>query len=171
VIRCSHRCCYWGAWRALAEQIRTLGRLSVPIAATYGSEAGFFSVAALLIGSFGVSALAAHTAVNQLVYIVFQMSVGLSHAASIGVSSKIAVGRTEGARRIGRTAFIHAAIVVSAVGCVYLTVPTLVLRPFFEPGEGPGGDALAIASNLLLVAVVLQFLTTRRTSASVCSAA
>lgn len=64
-------------WRADAPTVRRLLGLGTPIAATYGSEAGFFSVTALLAGSFGAAALAAHTAVNQLIYIVFQVAVGL----------------------------------------------------------------------------------------------
>lgn len=142
------------AWRAPAAKVRTLTRLGLPIAATYGSEAGFFSVAALLIGSYGAPALAAHTAVNQLIYIVFQVTVGLSHAASISVSGDIAVGEFGKARRISRVALLHGFVVMGVVGCVYLTAPSLVLSPFFAASDSA---AAAVARDLLLVAVVLQF--------------
>ncbi|MGK5731728.1 MATE family efflux transporter [Streptomyces sp. URMC 124] len=137
--------------------VRELVRLGVPVAATYGSEAGFFSVTALMAGSFGSAALAAHTAVNQLVYIVFQVAVGLSHAASIHVSRELALGRPHAARRLKNTALACAAVVMTAVGAVYVTLPGLVLRPFLD-GDGAGGDrAVAIATQLLLVVAVLQF--------------
>ncbi|TVL91365.1 MATE family efflux transporter [Streptomyces sp. SAJ15] len=144
------------AWRARPATVRRLLGLGIPIAATYGSEAGFFSVVALVVGSFGSAALAAHTAVNQLVYIVFQVSVGLSHAASLGVSRELARGRPEAARRTARTALICGAMVMSGVALVYATLPRLVLRPFLDGAEG-GGAALDTATGLLLVAAVLQY--------------
>lgn len=53
-----------------------------------------------MAGAFGSAALAAHTAVNQLDYIVFQVAVGLSHAASINVSRELALDPSEAALRI-----------------------------------------------------------------------
>ncbi|MFF5701439.1 MATE family efflux transporter [Streptomyces sp. NPDC012794] len=143
-------------FRADPATVRRLVALGVPIAATYGSEAGFFSITALMAGSFGPDALAAHTAVNQLVYIVFQVAVGLSHAASINVSRELALGRTDHARRIKNTALACAAAVMAAVGVLYLTLPGLVLAPFLDSGPG-SGQALTIATQLLVVTAFLQF--------------
>ncbi|MFE0187242.1 MATE family efflux transporter [Streptomyces sp. NPDC058989] len=137
-----------------AATVKRLVGLGVPIAATYGSEAGFFSLTALMAGSFGPAALAAHTAVNQLVYIVFQVAVGLSHAASIHVSRELALGRADDARRIKNTALACAAAVMTLVAAGYLTVPHLVLAPFLDAGSD---RALTLATQLLLVAAVLQF--------------
>ncbi|MFB0629585.1 MATE family efflux transporter [Streptomyces sp. AB3(2024)] len=136
--------------------VKQLVALGVPIAATYGSEAGFFSLTALMAGSFGPEALAAHTAVNQLVYIVFQVAVGLSHAASINVSRELALGHHDDARRIKNTALACAAAVMAVVGLLYLTVPRLVLAPFLDSGPD-AGQAPAIAAQLLVVTAFLQF--------------
>ncbi|REF00864.1 MATE family efflux transporter [Thermomonospora umbrina] len=138
-------------WRADRATLRRLTGAGVPIAATYGSEAGFFSVVALMVGAFGTTALAAHTAVNQLVYIVFQIAVGLSHAASIGVSRELALGDRGAARRVARAALACALAVMAVVGIGYAAFPEPVLSPFFE------GDVPSIAVSLLLVAAVLQF--------------
>ncbi|GLH96666.1 MATE family efflux transporter [Phytohabitans aurantiacus] len=142
------------AWRARRATVRRLLVLGLPLAGTYGSEAGFFSVVALLIGSFGAAALAAHAAVNQLVYIVFQVSIGLSHAASIIVSREMALGRAAGALRVARTALVHSVLAMSAVGVAYIAAPDLVLRPFLDPGDH---EAYAIAGSLLVVAAILQY--------------
>ncbi|OKI12728.1 MATE family efflux transporter [Streptomyces sp. CB03911] len=144
-------------WRADAPTVRRLLGLGTPIAATYGSEAGFFSVTALLAGSFGPAALAAHTAVNQLVYIVFQVAVGLSHAASINVSRELALGAYAAARRIRNTALACGGVVTAVVGAVYLTLPDLVLRPYFDPGSPADQQGLRIATGLLIVVAALQF--------------
>ncbi|MFE7525460.1 MATE family efflux transporter [Kitasatospora sp. NPDC057542] len=144
-------------WRADAATVRRLLGLGAPIAATYGSEAGFFSVTALLAGSFGAAALAAHTAVNQLIYIVFQVAVGLSHAASINVSRELALGEYAVARRIKNTALACGAVVTTLVGIAYLVVPDLVLRPYFDAGSAADQQGLEIATGLLAVVAVLQF--------------
>ncbi|MFB9593654.1 MATE family efflux transporter [Streptomyces racemochromogenes] len=136
--------------------LKRLVALGVPIAATYGSEAGFFSVTALMAGSFGPDALAAHTAVNQLVYVVFQVAVGLSHAASINVSRELALGRVDDARRIKNTALTCAAAVMTVIGALYLALPQLILAPFLDSGSG-SGHALTIATQLLVVTAFLQF--------------
>jgi MATE family multidrug resistance protein len=112
------------------------------------------SLTALMAGSFGPAALAAHTAVNQLVYIVFQVAVGLSHAASINVSRELALGRVDDARRIKNTALACAAAVMTVVGVVYVTLPGLVLAPFLDSGSA---RALDIATHLLMVTAFLQF--------------
>ncbi|MER8187246.1 MATE family efflux transporter [Kitasatospora sp. NPDC094015] len=143
-------------WRADPPTVRRLLGLGTPIAATYGSEAGFFSVTALLAGSFGAAALAAHTAVNQLIYIVFQVAVGLSHAASLNVSRELALGDLAAARRIRNTALACGAAVTSLVGLAYLAVPDLVLRPYFDPGSAADLPGLRIATGLLAVVAVLQ---------------
>ncbi|MFJ8596952.1 MATE family efflux transporter [Streptomyces sp. NPDC093598] len=141
-------------WKTRPSTLRRLIGLGTPIAATYGSEAGFFFVVALIVGSFGSAALAAHTAVNQLIYIVFQIAVGLSHAASINVSRELALGRIDAARRLKNTALTCAAAVMAVVAAVYLLAPELVLRPFLSPDET---QAIAIGADLLLIAAVLQF--------------
>jgi MATE family multidrug resistance protein len=141
-------------WKTRPATLRRLTSLGAPIAATYGSEAGFFSVVALLVGSFGTAALAAHTAVNQLVYIVFQIAVGLSHAASLGVSRELALGNTAAAQRLKSTALACAAAVMAVVAVLYAAVPGLVLAPFFE---GESRTATDLATSLLLIAAVMQF--------------
>ncbi|WP_243667036.1 MATE family efflux transporter, partial [Pseudomonas brassicae] len=89
-------------WFALAQlrwspqAVRDVWRLGLPIAGTYASEAGFFSVLTLLIGTLGMEALAAQTVLNQIIYIVFMVSAGLSHAASIHVSEACGVATSHG---------------------------------------------------------------------------
>ncbi|MFG2951047.1 MATE family efflux transporter [Streptomyces adustus] len=143
-------------WRADAHAVRRLLGLGAPIAATYGSEAGFFSVTALLAGSFGAAALAAHTAVNQLIYIVFQIAVGLSHAASINVSRELALGDYPAARRIKNTALACGTAVTALVGVLYLAAPGLVLRPYFDPTVQADQQGLHIAGGLLVIVAALQ---------------
>lgn len=144
-------------WRAPLATVRRLLRLGFPIAATYGSEAGFFSVVALVMGGFGAAALAAHTVVNQLVYVVFQISVGISHGASILVSERWATKRTDASARLARTALVQGTAVAAAVAVIYLLAPGAVLGVFLDPDVPADAATLAVAGQLLMVAIVLQF--------------
>ncbi|MFF0489980.1 MATE family efflux transporter [Nocardia sp. NPDC004068] len=130
-------------------------RLGTPIALTYGSEAGMFSVLALVMGTFGPAALAAHNVVYQLVYIVFQVAVGLSHGASILVSKAVAREEFRHARGLAWLALRQAAIVSAVVGVAYAAVPDLVLTVGQIGGKGE--ETVHLAHVLLLIAIVLQF--------------
>ena len=144
------------AWRADMARVQEILRLGVPISLTYGSEAGIFSVAALIMGSFGPVALAAHNVVIQLTYIVFQVTIGLSHGSSILVSRVIGQGRPSEARHIARMALTLGAVVMGLVGFVYLVAPGWVLLPFLDRNEA--ALVLPLAQVLLLIAVAQQFL-------------
>jgi len=129
-------------------------RLGAPIALTYGSEAGMFSVLALAMGTLGPAALAAHNVVYQLVYIVFQVAVGLSHGVSILVSRAVAREEYRRTQNLAWLALRQAAVVAAVVGVLYVAAPDLVLRPFLA---GRDGATVELAHSLLLIAVVLQF--------------
>jgi multidrug resistance protein, MATE family len=145
------------AWRAPRTTVRQLVALGVPIAATYGSEAGFFSVVALIMGGFGAAALAAHSVVSQLVYIVFQITIGLSHGASIIVSREIALGRIAAAAGVGRVALANGAAVMAIFALLYVIGPEVVLAPFIDGSDPADARAMDVATQLLAVAALLQF--------------
>ncbi|MGQ4598237.1 MATE family efflux transporter [Nocardia sp. R6R-6] len=129
-------------------------KLGLPIALTYGSEAGMFSALALVMGSIGPAALAAHNVVYQIIYIVFQVAIGLSHGASILVSHAVARDEYTHARAVAWLALRHAAVVAAVTGALYVLAPDLVLRPFLNSSDA---DTIRIAHTLLLIGIVLQF--------------
>ncbi|WP_406229912.1 MATE family efflux transporter [Nocardia sp. NBC_01009] len=143
-------------WRADLRTVRAILRIGIPISLTYGSEAGLFSVAALIMGSFGPTVLAAHNVVIQLTYIVFQVTIGLSHGSSILVSRVVSKGDLDEARSTARIALALGVVVMGAVGIVYMMAPRVVLVPFLDQTEA--ADVLPLAKTLLFIAVVQQFL-------------
>ncbi|MEV6134887.1 MATE family efflux transporter [Nocardia sp. NPDC051990] len=141
-------------WPVHMPTIRAEIGLGAPIALTYGSEAGMFSVLALVMGSIGPAALAAHNVVYQIIYIVFQIAIGLSHGASILVSHTVAQDEFGHARALAWLALQHAGIVAAVTGVVYIVAPKLVLSPFLEPDDTA---TIELARALLLIGIVLQF--------------
>ncbi len=141
-------------WPVRGRTVRAELKLGFPIALTYGSEAGMFSVLALAMGSIGPAALAAHNVVYQIIYIVFQIAIGLSHGASILVSDATARDEFDRARTQARLALQGAALVAVVTGLVYIFAPDLVLAPFLDTGDA---QTVALAHTLLLIGIVLQF--------------
>jgi MATE family multidrug resistance protein len=144
------------AWRADIQTLARTWKMGLPIAATYGSEAGFFTVLTLVIGTLGANALAAQTVVNQVIYIVFMVSVGLSHASSISISHACAKHDYGSARRLGYTGLALGIAAMLLVAMPYIAAPAHVLAPFLHRDAAANADVLRLASGLLLIAALLQ---------------
>ncbi|MFG1792536.1 MATE family efflux transporter [Nocardia sp. NPDC049149] len=142
-------------WPVRWPDVRAQLRLGAPIALTFGSEAGIFSVLGLVIGTFGAATLAAHNVVSQVVYVVLQAAVGLSHGASILLSRAVFGGAYRQAHALTWLAVRQAAVIPALAGLLYLLAPDWVLRWFLDGAESAA--TLRIAHTFLCVAVVLQF--------------
>ncbi|KPN48129.1 MATE family efflux transporter [Mycobacterium intracellulare] len=140
-------------WNADAHTARRIVGLGIPISLTYGSEAGITSLAAVVMGAFGPIALAAYNVVNQLTRIAFQVSIGLSHGASILVSRAVGRADKEHAQQIATAALVLGWLTTAAIGVVYVAAPNAVLRPFLDPAESP---TMVLAKLFLLFAIVQQ---------------
>ena len=141
-------------WNADAATARTILRLGVPISLTYGSEAGFTSLGAVVMGMFGPLTLAAHNVVFQLTRITFQVSIGLSHASSILTSRALGKGDTKRLKQIAAATLALGALTTLAVGLAYLCAPHWVLRPFLDPATESA--TMAIARTFLVFAIAVQ---------------
>ncbi|WP_395449222.1 MATE family efflux transporter [Aminobacter sp. UC22_36] len=137
------------AWR------RTLA-LGVPTSAAYGSEAAFTVAIALLMGTFGEAALAAHNIVNQVIYIAFMLAIGLSHGTSVAISEAQGLGQNQLKRRYGAIGVGIGIAAMAIIGVGYILAPQLVLS-IFAAGTGSGTtETMRIAAQLLAMAAILQ---------------
>lgn len=138
------------------EAVRAVWKLGLPISGTYASEAGFFSVLTLLIGTLGIEALAAQTVLNQIIYIVFMISAGISHAASIHISEACGVANYGRARRLGFLGLGLGVVAMLVVAVPYALIPDAIVSLFISADQRTNATALALAATGLLVAIVLQ---------------
>jgi MATE family multidrug resistance protein len=137
-----------GAWK------RTLA-LGVPTSAAYGSEAAFTVAIALLMGTFGEAALAAHNIVNQVIYIAFMLAIGLSHGTSVAISEAQGLGQAPLQRRYGAIGIGIGLALMAIIGVAYILAPQLVLIVFAGTGLGTT-ETIGIATQLLVIAAILQ---------------
>ncbi|MFO2465970.1 MATE family efflux transporter [Pseudomonas sp. 15FMM2] len=138
------------------QAIKAVWKLGLPIAGTYASEAGFFSVLTLLIGTLGMEALAAQTILNQIIYIVFMFSAGISHAASIHISEACGTGHYQRARQLGRLGLLLGLATMLLFAIPYALVPEQVVALFISVEHANNLNAVQLASTGLLIAIVLQ---------------
>ncbi|MDI6104778.1 MATE family efflux transporter [Actinoplanes sp. NEAU-A12] len=145
-----------GRWVWPGEAVTSVWRLGLPIAGTYASEAGFFSVLTLLIGTLGVEALAAQTVLNQLVYIVFMISAGFSHAASVHISEAGGNADYARARRLGLLGLAWGVIATLVVAIPYLLIPEAIVSLFISAEYAANAEVIALTASGLLIAAVMQ---------------
>lgn len=140
-------------WRAEGHRIRQIVRLGTPMSLTYASEAGITSVATVVMGTFGPAALAAHNLVNQISYIAYQLSIGVSQGSSILVSGAVGRGERDEPRAIAHRAFALCAGIQVALAIGYLSAPSAVIGLFLDVGDPA---VFTIATWLLFVAIAQQ---------------
>ncbi|MBQ4847949.1 MATE family efflux transporter [Pseudoalteromonas sp. MMG013] len=146
----------WKVWKTNKESLSKTWHMGYPIGATYGSEAGFFTVLALFVATLGISELAAHNVVSQIVYIVFMIAAGLSSACSIYVSEAHAKSDKTHAKRVGHFGLLFGASIMGVIAITYVLLPEFILAPFLSATELQQSNVVAIATQLLLIAAVLQ---------------
>jgi len=139
------------AWRCFAE----LFRLGLPIGITMVFEVALFNAAALAMGTFGVTTLAAHQIAITIPSLTFMVPLGIGLAATVRVGLAAGAGDRIAARRAGFTAI--------AIGATFMCVAALVLvlwplqiATLWLPDSPANRDVLALAVTFLHVAAGFQ---------------
>ncbi|MFO6447051.1 MATE family efflux transporter [Erythrobacter sp. NE805] len=136
-------------WRPEWTRLKDILVIGTPIALTVFAEAGLFSGAALLIGRFGETELAAHTLALNLAALAFQIPFGTAQAATIRVGFHHGAGDRIAAGRAGWVALAIGTGFMSTTALAMLLVPTFLLRAYIDPEA---------AANAALVGFALQYL-------------
>ena len=137
-------------WPNGAEIVRIL-KIGVPIALTVFLEMAVYSVIGLLIGSMGVTALAAHSIVGHMNWATYVFPMALGSAASIRV------GYYVGAREFDRSRHVAKVSFMLSLGYALIVSACLVLGRHALPGIYSNDPAvIELAATLLLFVAVYQ---------------
>jgi len=132
----------WGRFKRMLK-------LGVPIAFTLSFEGGAFTVAPIMMGWLGATALAAHQIAVTCAAFIFMAPLGLAMAVTMRVGRAVGAGRLEALRPIG-----HGAQIVSAVAMLAFTVLLVFQgRAIAEVFVSDLG-VIALATQLLIVVAV-----------------
>jgi MATE family multidrug resistance protein len=105
------------------SRTRELLRVGMPIAITLVAEVGMFAAVALLMGTLGVTEVAAHQVALNVAAMAFMIPLGISSATTVRVGHAIGEGRTERVRFRGLVGIGFAG------SCMMLTASVLFLLP------------------------------------------
>ena len=137
-------------WRVDRQLFRQLLAIGLPISGSFLLEYGLFAAAALLMGSIGTSAIAAHQIALQTAAILYMVPFGISLAATVRVGHAVGRRDVEATRRAGFTAMILAvAFMVVMTAIVALTRHSIPL--LFLGDTGASGETIALAATLLVL--------------------
>ncbi|HWA70223.1 MAG TPA: MATE family efflux transporter [Rhizomicrobium sp.] len=148
-------------WKSLAD----LMRLGLPIGLTMVFELALFNAATLVMGTFGISALAAHQIAITIPSLTFMIPLGIGLAATVRVGLAAGAGDRIAARRAGFTAIAMAALFMCAMALVLLLWPRQIAS-LWLPDIPANEDVLALAVVFLHVAAAFQLMDGIQVSAS-----
>ena len=137
--------------RPRLSDIGKLARLGLPVAGLLILESSFFNAIALMMGSLGQIALAAHNVVMNYVTLIFMVPVGLANALMVRVGQAVGESGVVEARFRG--------LVGIGVASGAMTVSALVIVMFPQAIIGlyvADPAVVAIASMLLVCAALFQ---------------
>lgn len=134
-----------------AARLREIVTLGAPIAGSLVLEGGMFNAAALLLATFGATAMAAHAIAINYAALMFMIPLSLNSATTIHVGHQLGRGdRRAGAHAAWTGVGMGVAVMVVSAGV--MSVGRLQIAGLYTLDA----DVLRLAANLLLFAAVFQ---------------
>ncbi len=133
-----------------------MARLGWPIALTNLAEVGLFTFSSVMMGWFGVTALAAHGIALQCATAMFMIHIGLSQAVTVRAGQAYGLGDPQRLRRAAGAAIALSAGVAVATIVLFLAIPETLISAFLDPAEPARGEIVAVGVSLLAAAALFQ---------------
>lgn len=143
-------------WRADWNRFRAVWRIGMPIAATLAFEVAFFGGAGLVMGTFGLTELAAHTIALQIAALCFMVPLGIGQAATIRVGYAAGAGDREEIGRAGWAAFAIAMSFGCLTALLLVAAPRALVEAFLDSDGAGNGPIIALAVQFLAFAALFQ---------------
>lgn len=122
-----------------------------PLALGYAGEGGAFSVAGLMLGLFGASALAANQIVGSVSSVLYMMPLGVSAAVSIRVGQAIGEDARFRLRMIGLAALATVVVWMAAVMAVLIILGDDIASALSEEPA-----VIALAATMFIIFAAMQ---------------
>jgi MATE family multidrug resistance protein len=143
-------------WRADWPRFAALLRLGLPIAGILAFEVTIFNAAAMLMGTIGANALAAHMIALQIAALSFMVPLGLNQAVTVRVGLAFGARDPEGISRAGWTAFALGVGFMATMALVMLTAPRLLISAFIDINDPINAEVVTLAVTFLAFAALFQ---------------
>lgn len=137
--------------RPQPARLREILGLALPISGAVLAEGALFSTAALIMGTFGATVMAAHAIAINYASLMFMVPLSLHSATTIHVGHKVGRGDPAAGRSAGWVGIGMCAAVMSVSALVLLAARGAIASLYTEDAA-----VLALATQLLLFAAIFQ---------------
>ncbi len=139
-------------WHIIVE----LAALGWPIAFITALEIVLFSSAAMLIGRFGATQLAAHQISMSVASVTFMVPLAISQAVNVRVGYFVGQQSPHAARLAGIAAFMIGVGFMAAMAATLLSIPDVIAGLYITKADPARDEVIALAVRLLTVAAFFQ---------------
>jgi multidrug resistance protein, MATE family len=140
---------HWG-------HLKEIFHLGAPIGLTMMFEAMLFNASLLVMGRFGIAAVAAHQISLNPPSITFMVPLGIATAATVRVGHAAGAGDGDGVRRAGYSAMMLAIVFMSVCAVVLAVFAHTIAGLYFDARAPQNAEAIALAVVFLRVAAAFQ---------------
>jgi MATE family multidrug resistance protein len=137
------------------DKLRELFRLGMPIGMTMMFEAMLFNTATLIMGTFGIAAVAAHQIALNVASLTFMVPLGIAMAATVRVGLAAGAQDRSGVKLAGKCAMAAALAFMGISAILIASFPETLARLYFTDTP-ENGDAIALTVVFLRVAAAFQ---------------
>lgn len=138
------------------EYFREIVRIGWPIGVTLGVETSLFTLTALLMGTLGTVALAAHQIALQCAAFTFMVPLGIAIATSVRVGQHAGRHDAAGVRAAGLAGMALSMAAMSLAALAFWTIPGPIVSLYIDPTLPENIDVARLAVSLLGIAAVFQ---------------
>lgn len=136
---------------------KELNRLGWPIAGMFSVETLLFMVAALLMGTLGTTALAAHQVSIMIAATAFMVPLAIGQAANVRIGYHLGAGLPVAGRRAGMIALGMGFVFMLATAMILVTIPyELALLFQLDPTNEDDAMVIALVVQLLSICALFQ---------------
>ncbi len=135
----------WGYWREILK-------IGIPSGLSLAAEVGMFAMVALLMGTYGVTALAAHQVAVNVAAITFMIPLGLSAAITSRVGQAAGRRDWDGVRFRGRVGILLSVLIMISTASGFLLFPEAITSLYTQDTE-----VRLLAVQMLAMAALFQF--------------
>lgn len=134
-----------------AHYFREILRIGLPIGVASLGEVGAALLSTVVMGVFGVEALAAHAVALRCAGVIYALPLGLSHAATIRIGYFTGVGDHDAVARTAKTALVLSLL----VGFAYVVIINVASEAIAQTFLGTADPASKVVDQAILFLGVL----------------
>ena len=131
--------------------LREILRVGLPSGFSLAAEVGMFAMVSLLMGTFGVTAIAGHQIAINVASLTFMVPMGLSIAITIRVGQAKGRDNCREARYVGYAGILLCILVMAVTATIFILVPEMIVGLYTDDVH-----VRTLAAQLLYMAAIFQ---------------